>query len=168
MSTIKETIAQLFGKAKENGTVEQVSAQAVVTAQEVDTTDESKDAVPASPVADAPEETPADSTDAVPEAPTETPAEPAATAAASITPTGGQGATATLEVSALAELQRKATAYDSIHAEHAQLKAWHTAAQGGIGLGPDANMATETKPKHLSAATKQAQEIAKARGLVVS
>lgn len=151
MSTIKETIAQLFGKAQATDSIEQVSAQAVVAATELD---------PA-------EGTPAEETPAAEPAEASEPAEaPAATEVEAVNEpaaTASPAASATMvsiEVSALAEIQRKATAYDTIHAEHAQLKAWHTNAQGSVGIGPDANMATAAQPKHVSAATRRAIEIA--------
>lgn len=156
MTGLKQTIAKLFATATETGTVEQVSAQAVVAAQEVDPAEDSTEAGTAATEEATPEET----TEAAPVENTTEPTAVSSSVAGGVPHENPAATMAHIEVSALAELQRKATAYDGIHPEYTQLKAWHTAAQGGIGLGPDANMATEKPKKHISAATRRAIEIA--------
>lgn len=156
MNIIRKTIGQLFGTAKEHSTMEQVSASVVAAAAEVDTTDTTDEPT---------EETPAEE-EAKPTEPAAPAEAPVATAVATAPLAAAQVETMVqITATELLRLQAGANSYDAIKAEHAQLKLWHTNAQSGIGLGPDANTATEGKVKHVSAATKRAIEIAEKNGL---
>lgn len=160
MNMIRKTIGQLFGTAKEHNTMEQVSAVAVANAAEVDPTEATEESQP-EPVEGQPDETPAE-----PEAPAEQPTEAVATVVAPA-PVAAVPVETMVHITAteLLRLQNAANAYDDIKAEHAQLKQWHAAAQGGIGLGPDANTATQAPAKHVSAATARAIQVAEQSGL---
>ena len=164
MNIIRQTIGQLFGTAREKDTMQQVSAVAVANAAEVDTTDTTEESQP-EPVEGQTAETPAEPepTESQPE-PVE--AQPVATVVAPA-PVAAAPLETMLHISAteLLRLQAGANAYEAIKAEHAQLKQWHTNAQGGIGLGPDANTATQTTARKVSAATAKAIKIAEESGM---